>query len=77
MEDAIELRVILLTFGSTVGAQRPLELSDLYDIAPRDSPVDIARRLKDEWNVRQHHTESWWALARYIACCTLLCGHVS
>ncbi|ELR15338.1 Channel-conductance-controlling ATPase [Acanthamoeba castellanii str. Neff] len=49
-----------------LGAQRPLELTDLYNIAPRDNPVGLAQRLKREWNARKQHTESWWALARSI-----------
>lgn len=51
--------------NQSVGAVRPLEMTDLFDIAPRDNPVALERKLKHEWMRRKHKSESYLMLVRY------------
>lgn len=55
--------------NQSVGAVRPLEMTDLFDIAPRDNPVALERQLKHEWMRRKHMSESYWMLIRYASTC--------
>ncbi|ELR14983.1 uncharacterized protein ACA1_210550 [Acanthamoeba castellanii str. Neff] len=41
-------------------------MTDLFDIAPRDNPVALERKLKHEWMRRKHMSESYWMLIRAI-----------
>jgi hypothetical protein len=54
-------------WAEIVGAQRPLELSDVFDIAPQDNPVTLERKLKHEWMRRRNTTDSYWALGRHVS----------
>lgn len=44
-------------------------MTDLFDIAPRDNPVALERKLKHEWMRRKHMSESYLMLARYASTC--------
>lgn len=55
--------------NQSVGAVRPLEMTDLFDIAPRDNPVALERKLKREWMRRKRMSESYLMLVRYASTC--------
>lgn len=46
-----------------LGAQRPLEMADLFGVAPQDEPDIFVQRFKDEWPTRMQRHADWWALA--------------
>lgn len=48
----------------TVGAERPLEIGDVYPLPARDSPTLLVQQMEAEWKVLKDRGPSPWYLVR-------------